>query len=900
MTDPFPCRINILLGMFTVCLLCTSAENQCKIHKEMADCSHLKLSQIPADLPSNITALNLSHNQLKGLPPANLSRYQQLVALNAGYNLITKVDTALCQNLPVLKVLNLQHNELQQMSEKYYCHCASLIELSLASNRIEEIRGDPFLNLKNLTVLDISHNILKSVKLGSQPQLQSLQELLLADNKIIHLENVELYFLNKTSLEVLDLSSNPLKNFQTGCFRVIANLHALLLEKVPLGPELLEKLCSELSGTGIQTLLLRNIQLSSISNTTFSGLSMTNLTSLNLASNGLSIISNGAFASLPQLEHLNLENNHIFHLTALTFFGLSNLESLNLKKSLIGTNSSKFSIIDDLSFHWLGRLEHLIMEDNCFSEITPNTFTGLSSLRYLTLCNCSTDLKTVTNKTFSSLFNSSLISLNLTKCGIIRLQEGAFSSLRSLQVLDLGLNQIDQELRGYELKGLDSIEMIYLSFNKHLSLGKNSFSFVPSLRKLFMRRTALNIPDFAPSPFHSLQNLTVLDLSNNNLANFGEDILDGLHNLENLNLQHNNLARLWKRVNPGGPVLFLKHSVSLQILRLDSNGLDEIPVNAFRGLSKLKYLGLGLNNLNFFPWSVFDDQRSLDILNLHKNLITSVEKPVFESVFKSLKTLDMSANPFDCTCESISWFINWINVTNTSITDLSSEYICNTPPKYHGSFVTQFDNSACKDMAPFRVLFIINTTVILVFIFIVMLVRFQGWRIAFYWNVSVNRILGFKEIDKVGEQFEYDAYIIHAKKDENWVVKHLIPLEESSVRFCFEERDLEAGLPRLEGIIDSMKRSRKIIFVITQYFLKDPWCHRFKVHHAVQQAIEQSQDSIILIFLEDIPDYKLNQTCLRRGMVKSHCILSWPAQQERVTAFRQKLKVALGSSNKVN
>ncbi|XP_029442799.1 toll-like receptor 3 [Rhinatrema bivittatum] len=900
MINSFPSSVSILLALFAFCFPCTSTGNQCKIQKEMADCSHLKLSQIPADLPSNITALNLSHNQLKELPPANLSRYNQLVDLNAGYNIITKIDKVLCQNLPALNVLSLQHNELHQLSEKDFHFCANLTELSLASNRIKDIKGDPFLNLKNLTILDISHNVLTTMKLGSQPQLQNLQKLLLANNKITHLENEELYFLNKTALEILDLSSNPLKTFQTGCFHAIGNLHGLLLEKVPLGPVLLEKLCSELSGTGIQTLLLSNIQLKSIFNETFSGLSTTNLTFLNLSSNDLSVIDNSSFAWLPHLEYLSLENNRISHLTPFTFYGLSNLKSLNLKKSLLGTNSSKFSKIDDLSFHWLKRLENLEMDDNCFSKMTPNTFTGLSSLKYLSLCNCSADLKTITNETFSSLFNSSLLFLNLTKCGISRLQKGAFSWLRSLQVLDMGFNEIDQEFTGYELKGLDDIEMIYLSFNKHVTLGKNSFVFVPSLRKLFLRRTTLTNLEVTPSPFHSLQNLTVLDLSNNNLANLGEDLLDGLHNLENLNLQHNNLAQLWKKVYPGGPVLFLKHLVKMQVLRLDSNGLDEIPVNAFRGLSKLKYLGLGSNILNLFPDSVFDDQISLNVLNLHKNLITSVGKLVFENAFRSLKTLDMSYNPFDCTCESISWFTNWLNVTNTSISDLNSKYLCNTPPKYHGTSIVLFDNSACKDMAPFRALFIINTSVILVFIFIVLLVRFQGWRIVFYWNILENRILGFKEIDKVGEQFDYDAYIIHAKKDMNWVVKHLIPLEESSVRFCFEERDLEAGLPKLEGIIDSMKRSKKIIFVITQRFLKDPWCHRFKVHHAVQQAIEQSQDSIILIFLEDIPDYKLNQTYLRRGMVKSHCILSWPAQQERVNAFHQKLKVALGSSNKIN
>ena len=74
---------------------------------------------------------------------------------------------------------------------------------------------------------------------------------------------------------------------------------------------------------------------------------------------------------------------------------------------------------------------------------------------------------------------------------------------------------------------------------------------------------------------------------------------------------------------------------------------------------------------------------------------------------------------------------------------------------------------------------------------------------------------------------------------------------------------------------------------------------RFKVHHALQQAIEQSRDSIILIFLHNIQDYKLNHAlCLRRGMFRSCCILKWPAQKERVNAFHQQLVMALKSNSK--
>lgn len=79
------------------------------------------------------------------------------------------------------------------------------------------------------------------------------------------------------------------------------------------------------------------------------------------------------------------------------------------------------------------------------------------------------------------------------------------------------------------------------------------------------------------------------------------------------------------------------------------------------------------------------------------------------------------------------------------------------------------------------------------------------------------------------------------------------------------------------------------------------FCFSFKVYHALQQAIEQSRDSIILIFLHDIQDYRLYHALhLRRGMFRSCCILNWPAQKERVSAFHQQLVMALKSNSKAH
>lgn len=895
------CLFSLCGGLLTPCLCYVEyKKTECEVKDQIADCSHLKLKEVPSYLPDNITGLDVSHNQLRELPTSVMSQYKQLVYLNAGFNSIKKIQQGLCQTLPLLRELKLEHNEVYELSEKDFTYCSNLSELNLSSNKIK-IKGDPFGSLENLRKLDVSRNDLTTANLGTHPQLQNLQELILSGNKISVLKKDEFSCLSNTSLKLLELSSLPLKQFEPGCFHSIGQLYGLVMDHTKLDSVLAEKLCNELSGTALRNLSLQGTTLSKILSSTFKGLKATNLTALDLSKNGLSTINDGSFQWLQKLEYLSLEENSIAHLTKNTFANLTTLNFLNLKKAL--TKHKKTPILDDFSFQWFINLEHLLMDGNVFGGITEETFTGLKSLKYLSLSSCSMNMKTITNKTLYSLAQSPLVFLNLTGIGISKLENGAFTWFRNLSKLYMGHNAIIQTLTGEEFRGLSSIEEIFLSYNQKITLSSSSFIHTPTLRTLMLGRTLSGTLDLSPSPFQPLQNLTVLDLSNNNIANINEALFSGLQHLKILKMQHNNLARLWKNGNPGGPLLFLKGLVSLRILQLDSNGLDEIPVDAFRGLYKLVQLDLGPNNLNVLPKFTFDDLTSLRVLNLQKNLITSVENGVFETVFKNLQTLYLGKNPFDCTCESMFWFVNWLNKTNTSVPRLNSQYVCNTPPSFYNSSVSLFDTSPCKDLAPFKSLFIFSASFLLVFLVSVIFIRFQGWRIEFFWNVSVNRILGYTEVDIGENRFEYDAYIICAPTEEDLVERNFTPFEnidQGGYQFCYGERDFAAGVSQLDAVVESMSRSRKIIFVVTEALLKDPWCRRFKVHHAIHQVIEQSRDSIVLIFLEDIPDYKLYQSLfLRRGMIKSCCILHWPVQRDRVKAFRQKMKVALGSSNRM-
>lgn len=598
-----------------------------------------------------------------------------------------------------------------------------------------------------------------------------------------------------------------------------------------MGTLVISKLCLELSVTAINSLSLRKMKLVTLTKTTFTGLQKTNLTSLDLSSNGMGKIEEGSFKWLSRLQTLILADNNIKHLTKDTFKGLESLKKLSLRKALVKSHTSSTPIIDDFSFQPLSNLESLILESTSVREITEHTFTGLMSLKELDMSWSSyTSLKNITNKTLVSLAGSPLRKLNLTGTAIAQINPGTFSVLRNLTTLLLDFNFIKQTLTGKEFEGLGQIQEIHMSNNHQtVNLSSTSFIKVPSLKVLTLGRsltvTALNRD---PSPFRPLSNLTILDLSNNNIANIRENLLDGLVNLKVLKLQHNNFARLWKSANQGGPVLFLKGAQSLLSLQMDSNGLDEIPLEALRGLSKLRELSLANNLLNSLKDSIFDDLNSLQVLRLQKNLITTVRAEVFKTPMSNLSVLVMDKNPFDCTCESILWFVTWLNNTNTtSVPGLRDQYKCNTPLVYFNHSVMDFDALSCKDMAPFQALYILSSTIVIMLIVTALLVRFHGWRIQFYWNILINRTLGFSDANvEEGRKFEYDAYVINAEEDANWVERRMAPLQNEKCKFCFEDKDSVPGMLQLESIVINMKRSRKILFVVTEKLLKDPWCTR--------------------------------------------------------------------------
>ncbi|XP_072319749.1 toll-like receptor 3 [Eucyclogobius newberryi] len=899
-TSRFPHLQWLVVLYFTLGLTeCASSKKKsCVVRERHADCSHMSLGEIPQDLPRNISSLDVSHNRLVSIDHRWLQPYPGLERLDAGFNSVSKLDEKMCEAAPLLRTLNVEKNQLFEPKTQELSGCTKLERLNVASNKLK-LKYEPFAGLQKLTYLDVSNNNLKSAELSMKPQLLSLEYLGLGYNDIDILKSSDFNFLKQSSRLVLNLSSVPLTRVEAGSFKNIASLRTLILDGSKIGTPVLSKICMDLSGSEIEALSLRKMKLVSLSNNTFTGLANTNLSSLDLSGNELVKIDSGSFLGLHKLKSLSMAENHFKLLKKDTFEGLESLTMLNMTRALVDSKSVSKSHIKNFAFQHLCAVETLILQGSAIGETTEHTFTGLNSLKDLDLSwTKSFSAKTITNLTFASLLASPLKKLNLRGTALKQINPGAFSCLTNLTQLHLELNFIKQTITGDEFVGLGSLEELYL-FSNQITLTSTSFLFVPNLEILSLAKSLIGTTlDMEPSPFKPLSKLTVLDLSNNNMANVRGTLLEGLVNLKDLYLQHNNLARLWKSANVGGPVMFLKGAPNLLTLQLDSNGFDEIPENGLRGLFNLTQLSLSSNLLNSLKESIFDDLRSLRVFKLQKNMITAVRPQVFRTPTANLKLLVMDKNPFDCTCESIFWFVTWLNITNATVPDVVQEYICNTPLTFFNKSVLKFDTLSCKDLTPSQTLYILSSTTVLLLMIMALVVRFQGWRVQFYCNILISRTLGLSDAKaEEGRSFEFDAYVIYAEKDESWVERRMLPLE-GSFKFCLEDRDSIPGMLKLESIVKNIRRSRKILYVVTNNLLIDPWCRRFTAHHALHQVIEDSRDSVVLVLVEDIHDYKLSQALfLRRGMLRPCCVVHWPPQRERVPAFHQNLLTALSKTN---
>ncbi|XP_028655989.1 tsukushi [Erpetoichthys calabaricus] len=215
-------------------------------------------------------------------------------------------------------------------------------------------------------------------------------------------------------------------------------------------------------------------------------------------------------------------------------------------------------------------------------------------------------LETITDSMLMGPGYTTLVSLDLSKNHIARVNSGSFSKLRYLETLNLSHNYLDALPDGC-FSGLPLTD-VDLSNNRLQEFRLDIFS----------------------SKGHR-KPITV-DLSNNRLALVFRDPHISSPNIKSLNLSGNKLASVPKLQN-----------VPLRYLSLDGNPISVIEENSFLGLEDLSYLSLsGLPTLSVIKPNSFKSLPNLQGLDLSNNMeLKSLSSEVFSGL-QSLQELDLS------------------------------------------------------------------------------------------------------------------------------------------------------------------------------------------------------------------------------------------------------------------
>lgn len=184
----------------------------CLCASDIISCSGYNLSEVPFDLPSYATRLDLSHNRLTALRVDWISQpFNRLVTLVLSKNFISSIEVNTFSVTSHLLHLDLSSNQLTVLNSSIFTGLKELKELLLFDNQIIQINPGAFRDLHNLQRLYLSTNRLSVFPLGIYEEPEGPLNLTFLDlsyNKLIKVPVQSLLSLTRQS--GIYLQENPL------------------------------------------------------------------------------------------------------------------------------------------------------------------------------------------------------------------------------------------------------------------------------------------------------------------------------------------------------------------------------------------------------------------------------------------------------------------------------------------------------------------------------------------------------------------------------------------------------------------------------------------------------------------------------------------------------------------
>ncbi|NWV98736.1 TLR22 protein, partial [Machaerirhynchus nigripectus] len=728
-----------------------------------------------------------------------------------------------------------------------------------------------------ITVLDLAHNRIKRIRSQDLQKAVNLRALLLQSNKISSIDGDS--FRSLAKLELLDLSNNSLAHVSPVWFGHLFSLQHLHLQGNSYRDLGESSPFSSLSN--LSSLHLGNPQFSVIRQGNFEGIEL--LHKLWIDGSNLSQYEQGSLKSIKKINHMiiNIRNINIFSeivrdlLHSVTWLEVRRIAfNIAAEMQVLRVMSSSFA--KKISFRQTLLTDATVPELVSILEDMPKLVElELVDCRLLGTGQWKMEIQAKQSQTLRVFTIEKLSIEEFYLFTDLQAVEGLLSLFTRVTVRNTKVFLVPCRIS----QSLLSLEYLDLSANL---LGDQSLEHSacqggwPLLQTLNLSQNSLSDLEMTSKSLSHLGNLIVLDISQNNFGAI-PDVCEWPKSLKYLNLSSTQIPRVTTCIPP-----------TLEVLDVSANNLKEFGLQ----LPTLKELYLTKNQLKALPGAT--PIPNLVALSVRRNRLNSFSKEEFES-FKRMELLDASDNNFICSCEFLSFIHHEAGIAQVLV-GWPDEYVCDSPLAVRGAQVGSVHLSL---MECHRSL-VVSVICILVFLVILLLVAI-GNKYHVVWYVRMTWAwLRAKRKPKRAPPKDvcYDAFVSYSENDSNWVENTMVrELEQACppFRLCLHKRDFVPGKWIVDNIIDSIEKSRKTLFVLSEHFVQSEWC-KYELDFSHFRLFDENNDAAILVLLEPIQSKAIpKRFCKLRKIMNTKTYLEWPLDEEQQEMFWFNLKIALRS-----
>ncbi|KAL8582267.1 hypothetical protein ACOMHN_037024 [Nucella lapillus] len=406
-----------------------------------------------------------------------------------------------------------------------------------------------------------------------------------------------------------------------------------------------------------------------------------------------------------------------------------------------------------------------------------------------------------------------------------------------------------------------------------------SYAFFPNLTRTIMT----NLSNY---------DITVIALTYSNIRQLAHDTFADFRHLKRLEIVNTYLRlkeeEMWYLLSP------LR---SLTHLTMEKIGQGFFPADLLWRFPKLEKVVMSANRLSSEMLSrILQNVTSVRHLNVRSNDITVVDEDTLSLPFRRhVKYLDLTRNPFSCTCQ-LRWFKRWLDQVTANGTIHVKEYtknyglVCDTPPERRRLPILDFhlSDDDCKEEIFGIVLGIVGLCLLLV----VIVASLLAYRYRLYLRSYLYR-LRRRRRDGQGERpphTEFDLYLACSSRDTEWVCNALMPFLQDDHRLStfLRERDAPLGIFVADSITEFIDKSARILLLISDNYTSEAWC-QYEFQHIIYAAIDQQKD--VIVVLKDVTTGVLTRDMIR--ILTRGTYLQWGSSDEAQRLFREGLAVAL-------